>query len=233
MKTMERIPMERQQSFTETDPVESNPEITYTAKEVSSFSRGVEEIILSSDRNSVDESPFGKNSVCFVDVDGVLIENTLTQYPGVCHLFEHNISEEVQESLKQLVSSLGQDAVSITTNRDERVKVLWSSDKILDTVQGVLDEIGFPTVKIFTNLNKQVPNFAKKKRERLVDHYVNYIKEKDIKESLKINVIQDLGIIGLDRRVFPKEIAEKIQLKVKEELSRDIGIDIVDYVLKK
>jgi hypothetical protein len=223
MKTMDGIEMERQPSFTETDPVESNPEITYTVKEVSSFSRGVEEIILASN----------KNSVCFVDVDGVLIENTLTQYPGVCHLFEHNISEEVQESLKHLILSLGQDAVSITTNRDERVKVLWSSDKILDTVQGVLDKIGFPTVKIFTNLNKQIPEAAKETRGRLVDHYVNYIKERDIEEKLEINVIQDLGILGLNRRVFPEEIAEKIQFKVKEELSRDIGIDIIDYVLKK
>jgi hypothetical protein len=223
MKTMDGIEMERQPSFTETDPVESNPEITYTAIEIPSFSRGVEEIILASN----------KNSVCFVDVDGVLIENTLTQYPVVCHVSKHNISKKVEESLKQLVLSLGQDTVSITTNRDERVKVLWSSDKILDTVQGVLDKIGFPTVKIFTNLNKQIREAAKETRGRLVDHYVNYIKERDIEEKLEINVIQDLGILGLNRRVFPEEIAEKIQFKVKEELSRDIGIDIIDYVLKK
>jgi hypothetical protein len=37
----------------------------------------------------------------------------------------------------------------------------------------------------------------------------------------------------LNRSVFPKEIARKVQERVKEELDKDIGVDVVDYVLKK
>jgi hypothetical protein len=221
---MDKVEKFEQPGFTEeVDSVENLPSITYKTKEIYSFSKGIEEIVLSADNNTV----------CFVDVDGVLIENSLTQYPGICHLLEHNVSEDVKKSLKVLISTLGQDAVSITTNRDERVKLVWSSNRIIQTVQNVLEELGAPLVKIYTALNKQIPNSAKERRERLVDHYVNYIEEKDIKGRLKINVMQDWGFVGLNRRLFPEEIAQRIRLRAKEKLDRDIGIDIIDYVLKK
>lgn len=197
-------------------------DITYQTIKIDSFSGAARDIILSKD----------DNSVCLVDVDGTLIENKLTQYPGICHLIDHNVAQEVQESLRSLISSLGSDAVCIVTNRDESVKVIWSSNRIINTVQEVLERINFANVKIFTGLSKQIPNIAKRKRSALIDHYVNYIEESDIKGRLKIYSIEDDYFITLDRTVFPKEIGREIQERVKIKLGRDIGIDIVDYKLK-
>ncbi len=209
-------------SFSQEDSNKEEGDITYKAVEISSFSGVAEEIVLSKN----------ENTVCMVDVDGTLIENKLTQYPGICHFVDHNVAQEVQESLKLLISGLGQDSVCIVTNRDENVKVVWSSNRILNTVQDVLERIGFASVKIFTGLNKQIPNIAKRKRSALINHYVNYIYERDIKGRLRIYSIEDDHFIALDRTVFSKEIARGIQKRAKEELGRDIGVDIIDYVLK-
>lgn len=214
---------ENSSQFTQEEDVkERKQDITYKTIKVESFSGAVQDIILSKD----------DNGVCMVDVDGTLIEKKLTQYPGICHLVDHNVAQKVQVSLNSLISSLGQDGVCIVTNRDENVKVVWSSKRIVNTVQEVLERMNFASVKIFTGLNKQIPNVAKRKRNALIDHYVNYIEESDIKGKLRIYSIEDDHFITLDRTVFPKEIARGIQKRVKEKLGRDISIDIIDYKLK-
>ena len=210
------------QTFQEEDIKENEADITYKTIKVDTFSGAIQDILSSKD----------ENSVCMVDVDGTLIENKLTQYPGICHLIDHNVAQEVQVSLKSLILGLGQDGVCIVTNRDENVKVVWSSKRIVNTVQEVLERMNFANVKIFTGLNKQIPNIAKRKRSALVEHYVNYIEESDIKGRLKLSTIEDDHFITLDRTVFPKEIASEIQKRVKERLRRDIGIDIIDCKLK-
>jgi hypothetical protein len=103
----------------------------------------------------------------------------------------------------------------------------------VSTVQTTLEKLGFGNVKIFTSLNKQIPNASRKKRDILVDHYVNYVRENDVEDRLKLCTIEDGSLIALNRSVFPKEIARKVQERVKEELDKDIGVDVVDYVLKK
>ena len=206
----------------EVESKETESGISYKSLRVNSFSRAVEEILL-----------LGKeNTICLIDIDGVLIENSLTQYPVICHLFPHNVAQGVERSTRVLVSSLGQDAVSIATNRDENVKIVWSSNRIVNTVQEALQSIGFPNVKIFTGLSKQVPQASKKKREVLVDHYVNYIEENNIKDKLKLCVIEDTTMVSFNRDSFPKEVARKIQSKVKQVLGRDIDVDIIDLVLE-
>lgn len=205
------------------------PEVKYFKKTVHSFGEGVEDIV-----KGIKSSPEGDNgrTVVMWDIDGVLIENKLTQYPGICHFFDHNVSEKVKGEMEYLISEIGQDAVTIATNRDEKVRVIWSSERIVNTIQDALEAIDYPSVKIFTGLSKQVPGAARKKREPLVDHYVNYIIDNDVGDNLRICVIEDYSIIGLDRKVFPKEIARKIQEGVREKTGRRIGVDIMDYVLK-
>lgn len=200
---------------------EEESDITYQAIRVNSFSRVTEEILLST----------GKGTLCMVDIDGVLIKEKITKYPGVCHFVNPTVATDIENSLKVLISTLGEDAVCITTNRDENIKIAWSSNIIVETIQDLLERIGFANVKMFTRLNKQIPNASKKERDTLVAHYVNHIREKGIDKRLKLCVIEDSDILSFDRKVFPKEIAKKIHQKVKEKLGEDIGVDIVDYVL--
>lgn len=221
---MERAQVDRYPDVQEsTDVKEKEADITYRSVGVNSFSTAVEDILISRD----------ENTVCMLDVDGVLIENRLTQYPGICHFVPHNVAQEVQRSAHALISSLGQDAVCVATNRDENVKIVWSSNIIVSTVQTTLEKLGFGNVKIFTSLNKQIPNASRKKRDILVDHYVNYVRENDVEDRLKLCIVEDGSLLALKRSVFPKEIARKVQERVKEELDKDIGVDVVDYVLKK
>lgn len=204
------------------DIKEKESNITYRAIPVNSFLKATEEILMFADWSTL----------CMVDIDGVLIKEKITKFPGVCHFVNPTVATEVEDSLKLLISILGEDAVCITTNRNEKVKIAWSSNIIVDTVQDLLERIGFANIKMFTHLNKQIPNTSKRKRSTLVAHYVNYVREEGIDKRLKLCVIQDSDIVTLDRRVFPKEIAKKVQQKIKQDLGRDIGVDILDYVLK-
>lgn len=200
-------------------------DLNYSKKIVHSFGEAVDDIVSFSEEEK-------DRTVAIWDVDGVLIENRLTQYPGICHFFNHNVSEKVKKDMERLISELGEDAITVATNRDEKVSVVWSSNRIVNTIQEALESIHFPTVKIFTGLSKQLPGAVPKKREPLVNHYANYVIDNDIRDNLRICIVEDASILGLNRRVFPEEIAMKIQEKVRERLGRSIGVDIIDYVLK-
>lgn len=45
-------------------------------------------------------------------------------------------------------------------------------------------------------------------------------------------MIEDYSLLGLDRSVFPKEIAREVHKKLKEKYQREVTIGIKDYVLK-
>jgi hypothetical protein len=197
-------------------------DIKYRAIEVSSFPEAVKRIMSSK----------GEQSFCFVDFDHTLTGSELG------NIRNPKISADVKASFNHLLSEFSPGRLCITTNRGYGCSVLGNlvlkTDKALEEMVALLEESRYPgTVPIFLGLKKQVPNLKGNGRGELIDHLVNYAIRNDFKDKVEIFMIQDFSLLGLDRRVFPKEIAEKMQLKVKEELSRDIGIDIVDYVLKK
>jgi hypothetical protein len=195
-------------------------DVTYKGIEVQSFSQAVKEIMSSEN----------KEGFCFVDYDWTLTDR------GLRNIRDPKISAEVKASFNHLLSGFSPGRLCITTDRGFGSSILgnlaFKTDKALEEMVTFLEGSNYPgTVPIFLGLKKQVPNLNAK--EDLINHLVVNIDKNNFNDRIKIIVIEDSFVLGLDRSVFPKEIARKVQQRVKEELDRDIGIDIIDYVLKK
>jgi hypothetical protein len=201
---------------------EEKKDVIYKAIEVNSFPEAVKGIMSSKD----------EQSFCFVDFDQTLTGSELG------NIRNPKISADVKVSFNHLLSGFSPGRLCITTNRGYGCSVLgnlvFKTDKALGKMVELLEESSYPgTVPIFLGLKKQVPNLKGNGRGELIDHLVNYVIRNDFKDKVEIFMIQDFSLLGLDRRVFPIEIARELQKRVKEKLDRDIGIDISDYVLKK
>jgi hypothetical protein len=195
-------------------------DITYEAIEVSSFPEAVKEIV----------SAREKESFCLVDFDWTLTD------PGLENIRNPKISEEVKSSFDDLLGKFSPGMLCLTTDRGYGSNMLGNivlkTDKTLEEIATFLEGSKYPgTVPIFLGLKKQVPN--SKTKEDLINHIVMNIDKNNFNDRIKIFVIEDSFVLGLHRSVFPKEIARKLQKRVKEKLDRDIGIDIVDYKLKR
>jgi len=97
-----------------------------------------------------------------------------------------------------------------------------------------LEESDYPgTVPIFLGLEKQIPNLKTNGRAELVNHLVALIiNDNNFQGHIGISVIEDSSLLGLDRSVFPKEIAREVHEKLREEHQKEVTIGIKDYVIK-
>jgi hypothetical protein len=205
----------------EKEPAEKES-VTYEAIEVNSFSQAVDQILLESHE---------KQSFCFVDFD-----QTLTG-PHLRNVRDPQISEEVKESFNKLLRKFSPGRLCLTTNRGYGSSVLgnlvFRTDKALEKMTELLEESSYPgTVPIFLGLKKQVPNLKINGRAELVNHLVDFIVNHNFEGHVDISMIEDYSLLGLDRSVFPREIARDVHKKLKEEHQREITIGIKDYVLK-
>lgn len=196
--------------------------VTYEAIEVTSFPQAVEQILLESDE---------KKSFCFVDFDQTLTGSHLR------NVRDPQISDEVKESFNKLLRKFSPGRLCLTTNRGYGSSVLgnlvFRTDKALDKMTELLEESSYPgTVPIFLGLKKQVPNLKINGRGKLIDHLVDFIEYNDFKGKIDISMIEDYSLLGLDRSVFPREIAREVHKKLKEKHDREVTININDYVLK-
>lgn len=196
--------------------------VTYEAIEVTSFPQAVEQILLESDE---------KKSFCFVDFDQTLTGSHLR------NVRDPQISDEVKESFNKLLRKFSPGRLCLTTNRGYGSSVLgnlvFRTDKALDKMTELLEESSYPgTVPIFLGLKKQVPNLKINGRGKLIDHLVDFIEHNDFKGKIDISMIEDYSLLGLDRSVFPREIAREVHKKLKEKHDREVTININDYVLK-
>ena len=215
-------------SFVGNVPSESEKEasekesVTYEAIEVNSFSQAVEQILLESDE---------KQSFCFVDFDQTLTGSHLR------NVRDPQISDEVKESFNKLLGKFSPGRLCLTTNRGYGSSVLgnlvFRTDKALDKMTELLEESSYPgTVPIFLSLKKQVPNLKINGRTELVNHLVDFIVNNNFEGNVDISMIEDYSLLGLDRSVFPKEIAREAHKKLKDEHQKEVVIGIKDYVLK-
>jgi hypothetical protein len=196
--------------------------ITYEAIEVNSFSQAVEQILFQSDE---------KQSFCFADFDQTLTGSDLR------NVRDPQISDEVKESFNKLLRKFSPGRLCLTTNRGYGSSVLgnlvFRTDKALDKMTELLEESSYPgTVPIFLGLKKQVPNLKINGRAELVNHLVDFIVNHNFEGHVDISMIEDYSLLGLDRSVFPREIARDVHKKLKEEHQREVTIGIKDYVLK-
>lgn len=208
-------------SESEREPVEKE-NVTYEAIEVNSFSQAVEQILVDSDE---------KRSFCFVDFDQTLTGSHLR------NVRDPQISEEVKSSFNSLLSKFSPGRLCLTTNRGYGSSFLgnlvFRTDKALKKMTELLEESSYPgTVPIFLGLKKQVPNLKINGRAELVDHLVDFIVHNNFEGKVDISMIEDYSLLGLDRSVFPKEIARDVHKRLKDEHQKDITIGIKDYVLK-
>jgi hypothetical protein len=203
-------------------------DIEYHATEVESFKEAVEEI---------EKDSKGKKRFCMVDVDGTMIGNEITQYPGLCYFEQPYIGKDVEESFPTLVGIFKHNNICIATNRDPRVEFPWDSKGLMSVVQNYLN--GFESkIPSFTSLNKQLAStkIAIGERELMVDYIVDYIKELDVRDELTLYSIQDRLPVYFNRKViksFPVEISKMIIDRVRKDLNRDISVEIKDYVIRK
>lgn len=196
--------------------------VTYEAIEVNSFSQAVEQILLESDE---------RQSFCFVDFDQTLTGSDLR------NVRDPQISDEVKDSFNKLLRKFSPGRLCLTTNRGYGSSVLgnlvFKTDKALDKMTELLEESSYPgTVPIFLGLKKQVPNLRMNGRLELVNHLVDFIVNNNFEGNVDISMIEDYSLLGLDRSVFPKEIAREVYKKLKDEHQKEVEIDIKDYVLK-
>ena len=201
---------------------EGEESVTYEAIEVNSFSQAVEEILAKGDN---------KQSFCFVDFD-----QTLTG-PDLRNVRDPQISNKVKDSFNKLLGKFSPGRLCLTTNRGYGSSVLgnlvFRTDKALDKMTELLEESNYPgTVPIFLGLEKQVPNLKTNGRAELVNHLVDLIINSGFEGHIDFYVIEDASLLGLDRSVFPKEIARDVHKKLKEEHQREVMVGIKDYVLK-
>ena len=196
--------------------------VIYEAIEVNSFSQAVEQILLESDE---------KQSFCFVDFDQTLTGSDLR------NVRDPQISDEVKASFNKLLSKFSPGRLCLTTNRGYGSSVLgnlvFKTDKALDKMTELLEESSYPgTVPIFLGLKKQVPNLKMNGRVELVNHLVDFIVNNNFEGNVDISMIEDYSLLGLDRSVFPKEIAREVNKRLKDEYQKEVEIGIKDYVLK-
>jgi hypothetical protein len=208
-------------SESEKEPQEKES-VTYEAIEVNSFSQAVDQILLESHE---------KQSFCFVDFDQTLTGSHLR------NVRDPQISDEVKGSFNKLLRKFSPGRLCLTTNRGYGSSVLgnlvFRTDKALDKMTELLEESSYPgTVPIFLGLKKQVPNLKINGRAELVNHLVDFIVNHNFEGHVDISMIEDYSLLGLDRSVFPREIARDVHKKLKEEHQREVTIGIKDYVLK-
>lgn len=195
--------------------------ITYEAVEGESFPDIVEKILESDTRDAF----------CFVDFDQTVTGKRLRDVRNP------RISEEVKESFNKLLPKFSSGRLCLTTNRGYGSsilgKMIFNTDKVLNTMSRFLEESNYPgTVPVFLGLIKQVPNVNNNGRQDLIDHVTNCVINKDLKNPLKIIMIENFSLLGLDRKVFPEGIAKGVQDAVNERTGEIIDINIIDYVLK-
>jgi hypothetical protein len=198
-----------------------NQQVAYEAVEFCSFSEIVEDIIASKD----------PSSFCFCDFDQTLTGGEIR------NVRNPEISDEVKMSFDKLLGSFSPGKLCITTNRGYGASLLgnlvFKTDKALEKMVEFLEESSYPgTVPIFLGLKKQIPGLKINGRGELIDHVVEYIENYNLEGKVRIFMIEDFSLLGLDRSVFPKEIAREVVKKLKEQYGRDVAIDIKDYVLK-
>ncbi len=202
--------------------IEGKESVSYEAIEVYSFPQAVDRILSESDTGQ---------SFCFVDFDQTLTGADLR------NVRDPQISEEVKDSFNKLLRKFSPGKLCITTNRGYGSSILgnlvFRTNKALDKITEFLEESNYPgTVPIFLGLEKQVPNLKTNGRVELVNHLVDLIINSDFEGHIDFYVIEDSSLLGLDRSVFPKEIAKDVHKKVKEKSHGEITIGIKDYVLK-
>jgi hypothetical protein len=208
-------------SESENEPLEKES-VTYEAIEVNSFTKAVEQILLKSDE---------KQSFCFVDFDQTLTGSELR------NVRDPQISDEVKESFNKLLRKFSPGRLCLTTNRGYGSSVLsnlvFRTDKALEKMTELLEESSYPgTVPIFLGLKKQIPNLKINGREELIKHLTEFILHNNFDGHVDISMIEDYSLLGLDRSVFPREIAREVHKKLKEEHDKEVTISIRDYVLK-
>jgi len=197
--------------------------VTYEAIEVNSFPQAVEKII---------KDKKNEQSFCFVDFDQTITGSDLR------NVRDPKISAEVKVSFNDLLGSFSPGRLCLTTNRGYGSSALgnfiFKTDKALEKMTEFLEESSYPgTVPIFLGLKKQVPNLKVNGREELIEHLVNFVVSNDFKDKVEISMIEDYSLVGLDRSVFPRGIANEVHRKLKEEHNREVSIDIKDYILKR
>lgn len=207
-------------------PIEEQEQVSinYECIEEESFSKIVERILKSDTSDTED-------AFCFVDFDQTVTGNRIR------NVRNPQISDEVKESFNKLLTKFSPGRLCLTTNRGYGSsllgKMIFNTNKVLNTMSKFLEESNYPgTVPVFLGLTKQIPKVKNNGRQDLIDHVADYVVNKDLKGSVKINMIENFSLLGLDRSVFPKGIAEGVQDAVKERTGEIINIDIIDYVLK-
>ena len=199
--------------------------IEYSSEDVRSFPEAVDKILKIVD---------GDNSFCMVDVDGTIIENAVTMYPGLCYFEEPKIGEDVKEAFSRLMDVFDKGNICIATNRDPRVKFPWDSHKMISVVKKYLSNFE-KHVPIFPRLNKQIAQtkFGFDQREILAEYVKDYVLNNDLDHKLTIYSIQDLLPVYFKVDTFPKEISKMIFERVNNSKEGGVSIDIRDFVIKK
>ena len=200
-------------------------DVEYSQYNVGSFKEAV---------NSIEEESNGINSFCIVDIDGTMIANKITQYPGLCYLQKPRIGGDVMETFPTLVDTFKYGNLCIATNRHEGVSFPWSSKGMMNIVDNYLDQFGFK-IPSFTRQNKQLSatKIGLSKRIELSNYIIDYVVRNNVKNRLYIHSIQDLLPVSFKIDTFPKQIGRMVVEDVREILNRDILVEINDYVIHK
>ncbi|MHC1716911.1 MAG: hypothetical protein AB9915_03465 [Candidatus Dojkabacteria bacterium] len=186
--------------------------VNYTEIDVCSFTHAVEVL----KNENLSDSKF-----CLVDVDGTLIMDPLTKLPVVSHLVNPCVNGDIEVSFLELVKIFGEDNLSLVTNRNEKEKILWNSNKVLDSVRELLEKGGIQD-SIVTSLNRQIPGLSKKKCNELLEKIFQYVDG----NNLTIYSIEDASFVSPNRNAFLKYIGKKVSSEF------GIGVNIVNYVIR-
>jgi len=203
--------------FRETSPhIEQEEQASFEYKEmpVKDFGEAVQTIV---DLKELVDNPY-----CLVDIDGTLIETYPYSVPGLCHTKETIIKHDINGSFTRLANSL-EGNVAIITNRNEKEKTIWDSDKVLAKVDQLAKDSGHK-IPFFTALNRQVPGVAKKRVREMAEFLSCSLQgNKDI----DLFVIEDESIISPNREAFLKALGKELTNK------HGVSSKVTNFVISK
>jgi hypothetical protein len=199
--------------------------IVYEEIEVGSFEEASDRII--------EENLLYTNkifSILSMDLDGVIVGGTfddkkisalllkpfldgddLIKLPFLSHIVDPEIEEGKKNIFKKLAEFF-EGRMLIATNRDSRVKLFWTSDKVMEKVDSLQESVNedFP---VYERMQKQVPFLARKRVDKMVEYWGKLLiehNEDNTVERIVLQSVEDKSIVVPNRSTFLKYVAGKL-----------------------
>jgi hypothetical protein len=123
----------------------------------------------------------------------------------------HIVDPEIEDSKKNVFKTLARffkDRLVIATNRDSRVKLFWTSNRVMKEVDKMVEDI-----PVYERMQKQIPFLARKRVNKMVEYWGKALMKQNkdnTVERIVLQSIEDRTIFVPNRATFLKYIAGKL-----------------------